>query len=253
MQYKNVDKLSVQQYAEALINKNGNTTNLEVKNAMRADNYWVNQSQIRDFMRELSNELGWEVSSNGMYNTYSAPSIQQTDATDHASKDITKSKWSVQKVLTDLFGIHRFAMVPGSRLREDLGLSDLQMQDLAMVIMADNSIDLPQDLMSPGVTVQMIQNYVDSPKKAASSGRVKINVEPIADFGGRGADRATVDVLLKNSEVSDDDWVMSTGKPDSRMIYPGSESRDHVRTAYARRMRVRIQDTRAIKIKNFLK
>jgi hypothetical protein len=252
MQYKKADKATVHHYAEALMNKNGKTTNLEVKDAMRAENYWVDQSEIRDFMRDLSGELGWDVSSNGSYNTYSVAVIT-ADGDSQSARSATGSKWSVQGALTDLFGIHRFAMVPGSRLREDLGLSDLQMQDLAMVIMSETSIDLPQDLMSPGVTVQMIQNYVDSPKKAASSGRVKINVEPIADFGGKGAGRATVDVLLKNSEVSDEDWVMSTGKPDSRMIYPGSESRDHVRTAYARRMRVRIQDTRAIRIKNFLK
>lgn len=76
----NITKQDVLAVAADLINKNGSTTTLEVKNALRAANKKAFQTEVSAFMDEITNvdKEFTVLSDNGIYRTYGAvtPTLQ---------------------------------------------------------------------------------------------------------------------------------------------------------------------------------
>lgn len=87
--------------------------------------------------------------------------------------------------------------------------------------------------------------------KARRGRAVKITVYPLIKSGGdnRGLSNADIDALVAAGSITNNDWLLSTCTGAIRMIYPGTESRDHVRTTYSRESGWKIQNTRACRIK----
>jgi len=61
----------VRRIAEDLMNKNGSTTNLDIKMALRANGFWAMQVDVANAMnRVVPNQYIWQTSNNGRFNTY---------------------------------------------------------------------------------------------------------------------------------------------------------------------------------------
>lgn len=63
-------KQAVQTAAETLMRQNGQTTTLEVKNALRNQGYFATQAAVSESMDELSTELPWEYDPTGPFRIY---------------------------------------------------------------------------------------------------------------------------------------------------------------------------------------
>jgi len=242
---KTVDKAAVKKTAEKLMNDNGSTTTLDVKNTMRKDGYFAEQSVVSDHMRTLNSEEDWDYTSNGSFNTYSLPAVPTSSTTSTDVIDMIES----------LFNIHKYAMSDKSRLGEDLGLDKLQIVDLAMECERVHGFTLLIN-MNGNTTIGEIQKEIKdnqsgiAPTSAPKVARTRVVLDPKEDFDGKGADNQKITDLVTAGIIDDNDWILSTGGSRSRMIYDGSESRDHVRTAFARKISDRIQNTRTRRVKN---
>jgi hypothetical protein len=67
---KTLDREIVKIVAENLLIENGKTTTLEVKNKLRAKNYFALQADISVLLADISQEEGWQYEDNGVYRTY---------------------------------------------------------------------------------------------------------------------------------------------------------------------------------------
>jgi len=66
---ENLTKQAVCDVAQTLINTNGSTTSLDVKQGLRIQNYWADQSTVSGHLQELAEEHDWDVTT-GRFNTY---------------------------------------------------------------------------------------------------------------------------------------------------------------------------------------
>lgn len=262
---KKIDKSIVQHHAEALMNKNGSTTTLDVKTALRQGGYFAEQNVVSDFMTELKAELDWDSSSNGKFNTYSIPDPITVSSSNVQTGTVNKVGQVIINMIEKLFSIHKYAMSDKSRIGTDLGLTSIQIEDLALECERTIGMDYTIDLRRPDTTIEDIEKAIikfnnttksvtSTTTSTSQNGRVKVDIDPIFSFGYPtaqcGATDNEIDDLLKQNLVSENDWILSLGNSNTRMIYSGSESRDHVRTAYARKMGDRIQNTRTRRVKN---
>jgi hypothetical protein len=80
----------VKEMAEELMEANGSTTNLDVKEALRAKGYWATQHAISDHMQSIlrQNSGTWDSSNNGTFNTYT---FQNNSAVPQSSVTTTPS------------------------------------------------------------------------------------------------------------------------------------------------------------------
>lgn len=67
---KNLTKQTVQAVAETLMRQNGQTTTLDVKNALRSQGYFATQNAVSASMDELAAERNWVYDPNGPYRIY---------------------------------------------------------------------------------------------------------------------------------------------------------------------------------------
>jgi len=254
---KSIDKSIVKHYAEALMNKNGSTTTLDVKNVLRADGYFAEQSVVSGHLNTLNSEESWDYTSNGSFNTYSITDPITVATTTSTSK--TSKVDAVIAIIEDLFKIHKYAMSSSSCIGQDLGLNSLQIEELALECERQFSVDLT-GLKVSTTTIGDIQNAIDTfigtPSTKKVVGRVKIDVEPTRLFGHPTSHCGATDHEIKDLHdqkiIADNDWILSLGSSATRMVYSGDETRDHVRTAYARKIGAKIQDTRTRRVKSVL-
>lgn len=264
---KTLDKGVVQKAAEALMKKNDATTTLEVKKALRADDYFAEQRKVSDFMLELSSELDWPYTTNGLHNSYtfsdpSDPTTSSSSSSSNSSGSTTSE--DVINMIEDLFAIHKYAMSDKSRIGKDLDLDALQIADLKLECERAHGVVISIN-MDEDTTIGEIQKLIDdgssgsnAPAPSTRSGSngkgARIDIDPTKDFGYPanhvGATNPEIQDMVHAGLIDDDDWILSLGSTDTRMIYAGSESRDHVRTAYARKIGARIQNTRTRRVKN---
>lgn len=256
--YKSLDKSAVQKSAEGLMEKNDTTTTLEVKKALRAGGYFAEQHKVSNFMLELSSELDWPYTTNGMHNSYTLSDPSDPSASTASSSNSSGSTASadVINIIEDLFAIHKYAMSDKSRIGKDLGLDTLQIADLKLECERKHGVVIS---MGEDTTIGEIQKLIDgstpTSSKSSSNGKgTRIDIDPIKDFGHPanhvGVTNPEIQDMIHAGLIDDNDWILSLGSTGTRMIYAGGESRDHVRTAYARKIGSRIQDTRTRRAKN---
>lgn len=68
--YLGITESKILKTALELIDDNGQTTTLEVKNELRENNYWATQSQISDAMTSFENVGIFDATSAGDHNVY---------------------------------------------------------------------------------------------------------------------------------------------------------------------------------------
>ena len=66
----NADHATVRLVAEQLMESNGTTTTLEVKNQLRNQGFWAYQANISAMMDELACLLGWQYEYCGRFRRY---------------------------------------------------------------------------------------------------------------------------------------------------------------------------------------
>ena len=67
---KKITQDIVKDKAYALMSKYGKTTTLDVKNALRAEDYWAVQQEISAMMDAIQQSEGWDFHANGRHRTY---------------------------------------------------------------------------------------------------------------------------------------------------------------------------------------
>jgi hypothetical protein len=67
---KTLDVAAVVDTAKDLISKNGQTTNLEIKKALRANGYYATQSEVADIMNSVYSSSNLEFTYNGTFREY---------------------------------------------------------------------------------------------------------------------------------------------------------------------------------------
>ena len=127
--------------ATELLDKNGKTTTLEVRDHLRAKMFWTEQRDISRWMKELASENEWDSDFNGTFNTFSrqntsddttvtatattvAAPVQDTPTVTPAKKSDPDTEAKIKDVLFNTFHIYRGVVKPSSKLKTDLGLSD---------------------------------------------------------------------------------------------------------------------------------
>jgi len=293
MSKKQLDSASVVLVVNELLKNFGSTTNLDIKNALRAKGFWATQTEVSDMMAQLVNTEDWEVANNGSYNTYTAAvPVTQTNTTGQSTTIVDDD---VTRTVSNLFGIHKFAMSAKTRL-SDLGLDYTQIEKLTDELGAKLKKSVSSALKTASTTLGELQDYFKSDDEdededviptSSAVGSMAVNNQPMQPnskvihvpaykvphipvnaFGQQLKKRRAkvslsplnVPTGLKNdelakkvaaNEIDGDDWVMSkNGLVNTRMVYDGKETRDHVRTAYARLNNVPIQRVRSRRVKN---
>lgn len=66
-------KSDVLEAAEYMMQQNGQTTTLEVKNKLRSDSFFATQQVVSAFMEELCAEMGWQFENTGKFRIYFKP------------------------------------------------------------------------------------------------------------------------------------------------------------------------------------
>ena len=123
---KSLTKEAVKETAEGLMKKNGSTTTLDVKNTLRANDYWCVQSEVSSMLQTVSAEEGWDYSNpSGQYNEYSLPVATTATTTATPTGGVTAAT-----IVAALCGVHVLGISPTSRLLNDLGVDDEDAEEL---------------------------------------------------------------------------------------------------------------------------
>lgn len=133
---KPADKQSIKDCALSLILANGSTTNLDIKNKLRADGYWVSQDEVSSAMSTIASEENLDRAWSGTYNTWSLPAIVNTATVQDTSIQDTidviqpvtntsqQASIDVIDVIARKLGIYKQAISQKSNLVKDLGFID---------------------------------------------------------------------------------------------------------------------------------
>ena len=79
---KNLAKEDVKDAAVKLMQSNGSTTTLDVKNELRTLGFWATQGIVSDLMNEVSDDEGWTFDNTSGYRVYRVKAVATTDSND---------------------------------------------------------------------------------------------------------------------------------------------------------------------------
>lgn len=124
-----------------LIEKNGSTSTKEVKDHMRSQDFWADQKDISNWMKEIERENKVESTYANGHRTYTVPpvvSVADPAIADHVDSPTdstiattaTDTETAIKDTLFNLFHIYRGVVKPTSRLKEDLGLANADINKL---------------------------------------------------------------------------------------------------------------------------
>jgi hypothetical protein len=80
-QYKTLDKADIEAVFDKLIDENGQTTSLEVKEELRNQGFWATQAVVGVELRTIADAKGCDWDFNGTYRTYYEPGTQNMSPT----------------------------------------------------------------------------------------------------------------------------------------------------------------------------
>lgn len=276
------DKANIQRVASTLITLNGSTTTLEVKEQLRQEDFWAEQSTVSAVLQQIAKDENYTVSvdstSGKTFNRYSigAPVQQsQQSQTQPASPASPTFVNGIINIISKLFGF----VVTGTDKFEDLGIDSqaaLQLvidetatefnfnasqfigtdfEPAAIIVWRDKTIDdfasLVDTLTVPAQTTIPVATTTTTTTPPHT---------PVAPSKQRKPrQRATAKPLFIVPDNTDNrairagykrtDWVVSTSTTE-RCIYDGTETRDQVRSAYATAYNVKIQRVRSRRVEN---
>ena len=80
-QYKTLEKADIEAVFDELIDKNGQTTSLEVKEELRSQGFWATQAVVGVELRNIADAKGCDWDFNGTYRIYYEPGTQNMSPT----------------------------------------------------------------------------------------------------------------------------------------------------------------------------
>lgn len=148
---KTASKQDIKDAAIELMKQNGTTTNLDIKNYLRAKDFWVSQDEVSQAMSTIASEENWDRTWNGTYNTWSIPApatVTTDDSNDSGDTTtnviVTANPASAGKALEDVItaiasklGIYKQAINKNSNLQKDLGFIDRDYSTIGQVFGKD--------------------------------------------------------------------------------------------------------------------
>lgn len=253
---KNLTSDIVLSAALDLIQKNGKTTTLEVKNHLRVQSFWAKQQDVSRMMADLAEAHGWESVSNGVYNVYSIS--QSTPASVQTSSIIGGQKTQrIASIIADVFSVPLSDIKPLSKLSlltssDDVEDAIAQLEDelegAGFVGVRVSQDDTVLDVLT---AVEEAQSASQTTAPAAATPLAQrcstVNIKPLANIMS-GAGQNIDDLLLKFGEKT---WVVSSPVNNDILLIDSSHSRDHARCVYARMFKMPIQSTRACRLNHF--
>jgi acyl carrier protein len=107
-------KADVRRAAESLITLHGKTTSLDVKNQLRAEEFWATQREVSDMLQEIAREDGYDVqvdtSTGHNFNVYSRQTQAQTVSVPHSNSGSV-----VDRIIAIIFNIFGFSATESDR------------------------------------------------------------------------------------------------------------------------------------------
>ena len=148
---KTATSQDIKDAAIELLKQNGTTTNLDIKNHLRAKDFWVSQDEVSNAMNSIASEENFDRSWNGTYNTWSFPQAQNntTVATDNTTDNTNtntvittptatgKGVSDVIDAIASKLGIYKQAININSGLQKDLGFIDRDYTTIGQVFGKD--------------------------------------------------------------------------------------------------------------------
>lgn len=83
---KNLSKADVYDVAIDLIEDNGSTTTLDIKNELRNRGFFAKQADVSEFMLQVADEEGWNFSYNGVHRVYTMDDGSMSNQLKNAGK-----------------------------------------------------------------------------------------------------------------------------------------------------------------------
>lgn len=264
------DQTNIKRVAEMLINLNGSTTTKEVKDQLRTEGFWAEQSQISSSLQQIANSENYHIEvdttthAGVSFNRYSQPKKVQpaTNVINNASQnglvllDIIDRLFSIDCSLSETFqdvGIDSSSalqLVIGE-LESDLNLDKSKFvgtdfEPAALIVWRQKTLNelalLVDTLTQTNVsTLTPTQTKQSKPRKP----KQKVTATPLF----------VVPTTFDNKDIFTNynrlDWIVSCNGND-KCIFQSTESRDHVRSAYATKYKTRIQKVRARRVVNII-
>jgi len=269
-------KADVRRVSNELISKNTFSTSKDVKDQLRAENFWAEQKPISALLQEIAREDGYTVITDTTpdgktYNKYfSATTGTGNSVTGNSAPTVNANPQTVGNVLDAIENIF------GTRINENEKFentdvsseSDLEnlLADIAPQFGIDTTKFIGSDFEPKAIiiwrekTPAELAAFIDtltgnstqpSPQSAASvtvaksrKPRTKVTAKPIFVVPSTSTPAAIA------TGYNGNDWVVHARPINGtdRAIYSGSESRDHVRSAYATQNGVPIQSVRSRRV-----
>ena len=201
---------------DLLIHTNGQTTTLEVKNALREIGYRADQADVSRMMNDLYNEGNdgdspiYECNSNGSYKIYSFTDVI-TDAVPNAEDFVDEDEDEEYEIDSD-------------DSVQDFDYSKYNMNN-------------PIVTSGVGNNTAIINNVIAN---------IKASREPQYIF--------YTEKHARNSKLDDKTWIVTNavGSGNGEIhAYDASLTRDQVRSRYASILKIKIQDVRAKRLANY--
>lgn len=278
---KHIDKNIVRDAALLLMQKNGRTSSLEVKEHLRSEGFWAKQDPIRDFLYELQRELSWNKNDAGGHLEYSI-STPSSSSTQNNYVQASLLDGEVISLISDTIGIDMDEVEITSLLVDDLGMDHLDTISVSfaldnefsgkfkqgmlpskqdwnnvktvkdVVALLESCLDTPTVVATTTTTVKSRKprTVINDSVNPSNSPRVTVNIDPKVTLAGGG----TTAIDAKKMHDGNDWYVHSAklqnGGPSEVCIYDQKYTSDNVRTAYARLKGIKIQDVRARRVNN---
>jgi acyl carrier protein len=269
---KFIDKDIVFHAAMLLMQSNGQTSSLEVKTHLRGMGYWAKQEKVSAYLQELQGEHSWTKNSPNGYLEYSLANANTGSTVPVVNKVLMDD---IIDLIADTIN-YDDGINLSSNLSIDLGVDHLDIISIAMAIDAKYQIQSVKKDWKDILTVQDVVTLVESllpqiaqqlPVASSSASSFATGKTPrkaraiINDsLNPSKSPRVTINIDYKRIVIGPTDakqqcdpneWFVSNRNSDP-VIYDQKYSSDNVRTAYARLKGIKIQDVRAIRVKNLL-
>jgi acyl carrier protein len=255
-----------------LINSNGQTTSLDVKQQLRNMGYWAKQEKVSAFLQELQTEHKWNKSDAGGHLVYSnAVATTNAPVNTALNDDIIDlirdtinfdDDIDLTSILTIDLGIDHLDIISiGMAIDAKYGTQSVK-QDWKDINNVSDVVALVESLLNPATNNTVTNNTATnhSARKFSTTGKTTRKARSIINDSMNPSKnpRVTINIDYKRivigptdakSQCAPNEWFVSNRNSDP-VIYDEKYSSDNVRTAYARLKGIKIQDVRASRVKN---
>lgn len=285
---KPLTKPDVLRVATDQIQSKGNTSSNDVKEQLRNEGYWAEQNTVSNWLQEVGKEQDYHVeqrtSTGGRtYNEYSVRTSTKTQQTHSVAvvaanpavltlvlaaienvlgihvdqnekfEDVNATEPSdLDEILDEIFGQYGVqgiaidsSKVKGSPFDPDAIIVWREKTPSDLAIFIETLLPQSQQSQPQAIPVQVIPASQSVAK--VHKPRTRVTAQPIYVLPST----ATVtDIKNGSGHYSDNDWIVYSNVTKEKRIFSGTETRDHVRGAFAKGLNVTKEQSRARRVKH---